>query len=648
MTFVERPHKNEKNRALSYVAKLLDEAIKEERTGDIKELEEIQKLLSTKKYGLVWEEHAEKVEEDMKSNIPIFVEDESKKINSNHSSKDFNFILEGDNLHSLNLLEKTHRDNIDVIYIDPPYNTGNSLTYNDKRVGDDDVYKHSKWLSFMERRLKIAKNLLNEQGLIFISIDDNEGYNLKLLCDEIFNEKNFMGSFSITKAEGGGQAKYLVKGHDLLLIYAKNLSKTKPLGRPKDVRGKTFKKDGEIYWIQEDAYRKVFGKYGNLHYEEILEFEDQKFKNDIDKKIANGDIILLDKGKEGHILGKVRKLSDDYSKYHSVLKQLNSDGKNDLSAFGLKNTFDYPKPVNLIKELISGASFLRPGKLIVLDFFAGSGTTGQAVLEFTKESGRDVNFILCTDNEVSAKQKLKFVQHFGYLKTYNPSTQTQDSSIEKKIGSELLKNGITLEKIIEENEDTYQSYGICQSVTYPRIKKVISGFDWKNKGHKILFKKKLSENVLQNMDVVLRKISDIKTNESYSNYKLKIDDTANLVLSAEVKVNEHYNAIPSNIKYFKTDFINKQADNLEHSLLDNVKTLIELKHGIDLEDDSDVAIVAKRSDIKELDLSKLSTIYMRSQTHKMLDRQQLEELNEIKIIDIPETFFPLEMKEAGL
>lgn len=647
MTFVERPHKNEKNRALSYVAKLLDTSIKEERTEDIKELEEIQKLLSTKKYGLVWEEHAEKVEEDMKSNIPIFVEDESKKINGNPSSKDFNFILEGDNLHSLHLLEKTHRDKVDVIYIDPPYNTGNSLTYNDKRIGDDDVYKHSKWLSFMERRLKIAKNLLNEQGLIFISIDDNEGYNLKLLCDEIFNEKNFMGSFSITKAEGGGQAKYLVKGHDLLLIYAKNLSKTKPLGRPKDVRGKTFEKDGETYWIQEDAYRKFFGQYGNLHYEEILEFKDQKFKDDIDKKIANGDIILLDKGKEGHILGKVRKLSDDYSKYHSVLKQLNSDGKNDLSAFGLKNTFDYPKPVNLIKELISGASFLRPGKLIVLDFFAGSGTTGQAVLEFTKESRRDVNFILCTDNEVSAKQKLKFVQHFGYLKTYNPGTQTKDPAIEKKIGSELLKNGITLEKMIEENEDTYQSYGICQSVTYPRIRKVISGFDWKNKGNKILFKKKLSANVLQNIDVVLRKISDIKTNESYSNYKLKIDDTANLVLSAEVKINEHYNAIPSNIKYFRTDFINKQADNLEHSLLDNVKTLIELKHGINL-DDSDVAIVAKRSDIKELDLSKLSTIYMRSQTHKMLDRQQLEELNEIKIIDIPETFFPLEMKEAGL
>jgi len=649
MTFVERPHENEKDRALSYVSSLLNQFrnTKEDRTADIQELESIAKILATKKYGLVWEEHAEKVEEYMKSNIPIFVEDRSKKINRNPNSENFNFILEGDNLHSLHLLEKTHRNKIDMIYIDPPYNTGNSLTYNDKRVGEDDVYIHSKWLSFMERRLKISRNLLNEQGLIFISIDDNEGYNLKVLCDEIFNEKNFMGSFSITKAEGGGQAKYLVKGHDLILIYAKNLSKTKPLGRPKDVRGSTFEKNGEIYWIQEDAYRKVFGKYGNLHYEEILEFKDQKFKDDIDKKIADGDIILLDKGKEGHILGKVRKLSNDYSKYHSVLKQLNSDGKNDLSAFGLEDIFDYPKPVNLIKELIAGTAFLRPGKLTVLDFFAGSGTTGQAVLEFAKESGRDVSFILCTNNEVSAKQKLKFVQHFGNLKTYNPSNQTSDSAIERKINLELNKKNTTLAKMIEENEDTYQSYGICQSVTYPRIKDVIYGFDRKNKGNKILFKKRLSESVLKKIDPILEKIEEIKENEPYSNYKLKIDDTANLVLSTEVKANDHYNAISSNVKYFKTDFVEKQTPDLENILLDNVKTLIELKYGISLEY-SNIAIVTKRRDIEYLDVSNLSTIYMRSQTHKMLDRQQLEVLKEIKIIDIPEAFFPMEMREAGL
>lgn len=105
--------------------------------------------------------------------------------------------------------------------------------------------------------------------------------------------------------------------------------------------------------------------------------------------------------------------------------------------------------------------------------------------------------------------------------------------------------------------------------------------------------------------------------------------------------------IPMNLKYFNTDFIDKNAENLENSLLNNVKTLIELKHGIDL-NDSNIAIVTKRRDMDELDLDNLSTIYMRSQTHKMLDRNQLEKLKDIKIIDIPETFFPLEMKEAGL
>lgn len=647
--FIERPYENEKKRALSYVSQLLEEARndKENRGEDIRSLEEVQRLLNSKKYGLVWERHNEIVEEEMKTKIPVFIEDESKKINDNPDSENFNFILEGDNLHSLHLLEKTHAGKIDVIYIDPPYNTGNSLTYNDTRVAEEDSFRHSKWLSFMERRLKIAKTLLSNQGLIFISIDDNEGYNLKVLCDEIFEENNYMGSFSVTKAEGGGQAKYIVKGHDLLLIYAKNLSSTLPLGKPKDIRGKTFEKDGEIYWIQEDAYRKVFGQYGNLHYEEILEFRDQEFKDEVDAKIENGELILLDKGEEGHILGKVRKLSDDYSKYHSVLKQLNADGKNDLSAFGLENIFDYPKPVNLIKELVSGTAFLRTGKITVLDFFAGSGTTGQAVLEFVKESGRDVNFILCTNNEVSAKQKLKFVQGFGYLEEYKPTAQTTDSAIENKIQAELLKDDITFEKLVMDNEEIYQTYGICQAVTYPRIKSVISGFDWKNKSNKILFKKKLSENVLQNIEPVLNKITDIKIKEGYSNYKVKIDDSANIVLSAEIKVNEHYDAIHSNLKYFKTNFIEKADEDLEFTLLANIKALVELTHGVDLSN-SDIAIITKRSELEDLDLLGLSTIYMRSQTHKMLDRTQLFLLKDIKIIDIPETFFPKEMREVGL
>ena|SRR5699024_9162356 len=153
--FNARPKSNERHDAITYVNKLISQAKGHDSLDDIVKLEKIIKLLRAKKYDLVWEEHKEEVEEEMKSKIPVFVEDTDKKIYKNVDSENFNFILEGDNLHSLHLLEKTHTGKIDIIYIDPPYNTENSLTYNDKRVSDDDSYRHSKWLSFMDRRLKI-------------------------------------------------------------------------------------------------------------------------------------------------------------------------------------------------------------------------------------------------------------------------------------------------------------------------------------------------------------------------------------------------------------------------------------------------------------------------------------------------------------
>ncbi|WNN10713.1 site-specific DNA-methyltransferase [Streptococcus suis] len=196
--FVETPRKNEKDDAIQYVKKLLVQAREDNRNEDIEKLEELVRLLHTKKYGLVWEEHAEIVEEEMKTKIPVFVEDAGRKIVGNPDSEDYNFLLEGDNLHSLHLLEKTHSGKIDVIYIDPPYNTGNKdFIYNDKIVDKTDGYSHSKWLSFMSKRLEIARNLLSDKGVIFISIDDNEQAQLKLLCDEIFGEINFLTQFII-------------------------------------------------------------------------------------------------------------------------------------------------------------------------------------------------------------------------------------------------------------------------------------------------------------------------------------------------------------------------------------------------------------------------------------------------------------------
>lgn len=647
--FIERPYKNEKEGAIAYVQELLKQAREDRRSEDVDKLGNLVRLLNTKKYGLVWEEHAEWVEEEMKTKIPVFVEDETKKIVGNPDSENYNFLLEGDNLHCLHLLQKTHRGKIDIIYIDPPYNTENSLTYNDTRIGESDSYRHSKWLSFMDRRLRHAQELLSEQGIIFISIDDNEGYNLKVLADEIFNESNFMGSFSVTKAEGGGQAKHIVKGHDFVLIYAKNLETAKPLGKSKDVRGKTFEKDGEIYWIQEDAYRKIFGQYGNLHYEEILDYRDQKFKDDIDRKINNGEIILLDKGEEGHVLGKVRKLSNDYSKYHSVLKQLNADGKTELLAFGLDAEFDYPKPVNLIKELISGAAFLRAGKLTVLDFFAGSGTTGQAVMEFIKETSRaDINFILCTNNEISSKQKLKFVQSLGYLKDYKISANTSDSAIDKKINNELSKHHLTLDDLAQTYQEEYNTYGICQSVTYPRLKKINSGFKWARKGKKILYKKKLTEKNLTLVDKFLSDIEKIKEKEGYEEYKVKMDDTGCLILEADIKEDEVYNPIPFNLKYFRTHFVVKEEFpdvTLEYELLNYVTPLVELEFGVDISNPKVQVILSEEQldNMNESDFMENSSLFFHPEIFFDAEQERILRDKNITKQEIPNYYFGKDM-----
>lgn len=368
-TFNECPDQNERAEALAYVRTLMEQARKESKHEDLPKLEKLIALIDSKRYGLVWEEHVELVEEEMKSKIPVFVEDETRKIKENPASEDYNFLLEGDNLHSLHLLEKTHAGKIDVIYIDPPYNTGNNdFIYNDKIVDKNDGYSHSKWLSFMSKRLEIAQNLLSETGVIFISIDDNEQAQLKLLCDEVFGEENLSATFCVIRSEGGGMAKQVVKGHEYCFVFAKNLSKFIPLAKQKDVRGKIIEKDGIEYWIQEDWLRKEFGKYGNCHYEEIIEFKGQDFKDAVDQKLKSGEYVLLPKSNGLNIVGKLRRLDQDSSKFYSIIKHLNKEGVKEVRGAGIE--FSYPKPISLVKDLVKGATFFSK-KGIILDFFAG-------------------------------------------------------------------------------------------------------------------------------------------------------------------------------------------------------------------------------------------------------------------------------------
>ena len=148
-------------------------------------INEIQKEIQNKKYGLVWEEHSEKVDEMLVDNIPVFTEDKSKEIVSDPNLP-YNFLIEGDNLHALKLLEKTHKGKIDVIYIDPPYNRGkNDFCYDDQFISLEDGYRHSKWCSFMNKRLLIARELLADDGVIIVSIDEHEKNNLAFILYEL-------------------------------------------------------------------------------------------------------------------------------------------------------------------------------------------------------------------------------------------------------------------------------------------------------------------------------------------------------------------------------------------------------------------------------------------------------------------------------
>ncbi|NYA27338.1 site-specific DNA-methyltransferase [Haemophilus haemolyticus] len=337
-----------------------------------------------------------------------------------------NILIQGDNLEVLKHLKHAYKNQIKMIYIDPPYNTGSDgFVYQDdrnftpqqlvdlgmdleeaKRVLEFTAKKsnsHSAWLTFMYPRLYIARELLRDDGVIFISIDDNEQAQLKLLCDEVFGEENFIKDLIINTSEGGGNAKYVVNGHETVLVYAKNIDNFDNLKRPKDIRGKKIVINDELYWIQEDAIREQFGKYGNLHYEDIEEIKGIEFKKKIDDGIANNEYVLVPKTYGKTVIGKLRKISDDFSKFHSILnigninKHLTADGIRELEelfdvAKGL-SPFRTPKPLDLLKRLVLSSTFKGNQNDIILDFFAGSGTTAHALMQLNAEDKGNRKFI---------------------------------------------------------------------------------------------------------------------------------------------------------------------------------------------------------------------------------------------------------------
>ena len=374
-----------------------------------KEVEKLKKenldLKKKKKFGLVWEEREREKNIDDGEYYPYLVK-KGNAFGFDNNETNKNILIEGDNYHALKILQYTHKEKIDVIYIDPPYNTGkkNEFKYGDSWIDKNSGYKHSYWLSFINKRLEIAKNLLSKDGLIFISIDENEYARLKLLCDDIFTSSNFIGSF-VKKISGGkNDSKTIKVNHEYLLCYKRTEKATIHLNieYTKKDETRSLQKDGdnEERFNRENLWYPI---YANINTKEIsLEFKKDMIeifpiKNDglerywrweYDTAIKRIDELRLTKTKfdDGEIKYDIGVFTPKGTKkklpWNSFISDFSAGGGTQLKeVLGKKIPGMYPKNLDYIKWICNLSVKKNP---IILDFFAGSGTTGQALEELKK------------------------------------------------------------------------------------------------------------------------------------------------------------------------------------------------------------------------------------------------------------------------
>lgn len=528
------------------------ETLKEQHNDDesLIAINQIEKELTSKKYGLVWEEHEENVDIMMKTKIPVFTEEKNKEIVGDYNDDSYNFLLEGDNLHSLRLLEKTHKGKIDLIYIDPPYNTGHKdFVYDDSYVDRTDGYAHSKWISFMEKRLVYAQHLLKPSGTIFISIDDNEYANLKLLCDEIFGEENMISDIIWNSRKSVSNDAVVSLNHNYTLVYTRNINEFNKVKRDFKLAN-----SGEGFSNPDDDPRGPWkadpfdapAVRPNLTYEITNPNTGEKFLPPQGRHWRTEESKYFDLLKDNRIVfGKTGKSKPQQKRFKFEAQEKGAtpkslwddcgtatDGTKELQDIFGEKVFDTPKPLGLIKKIIDLAGDKNS---VVLDFFAGSGTTGHAVLEMNKEDGGNRRFILCTNND----------------------------------------------------------NGICEEVTYERLNTVITG--------------------------------KRKDNSDYSE------------------------GIPSNLKYFRTDFVEKENEELNDELLEHIVEMIQLQYGVRVDNKKYVIIM----DDEEMDsfekkfseYNQLKAVFINQDVLLTTSQEKLLQNIETKII--PDCYFDFELREAG-
>lgn len=426
---ISRQKRDELMRKLGEIRAYISAAPQDENTGRLLNyLSELEKDLKMKKYGLVFEEHREEIDQVLDTHTPVLTEEKELFIDRGGN---VNFLIEGDNLASLKLLEKTHKGKIDLIYIDPPYNRGvNDFRYDDNFIAKSDSYIHSKWISFISERLRIAKNLLSKSGAIFISIDDNEQANLKLICDSVFGEQNYAGMMPWRKRTAKTDVPFgISQDYEWILIYARSsefnaftqrenqrkyFSTADLLNREWRTHDLTTQRTAEER--PNSAFTLVNPKNGDEYpvnpnrvwavtvdtLPQYLAENRIVFPGDYDfLKISKPQMRYFrdeDEAKAIKKTGSIAGISATTTQLPATVG-MTKDGTADLGGLFERKAFPYPKPVELIKYLVQIGT-INKDDATILDFFAGSGTTGHAVLKYNAEhTGSNRRFILCTNNE---------------------------------------------------------------------------------------------------------------------------------------------------------------------------------------------------------------------------------------------------------
>lgn len=399
-------------------------------------------LVNTKKkYGLVWEDKPEEVEEQLRENLPVLKEVKEKAIINGDATLSGvevpnHILIEGDNLHALTALTFTHESKIDVIYIDPPYNTGNKdFKYNDSFVDKEDSYRHSKWLSFIDKRLRIAKRLLSDKGVIFISIDDNEGAQLKIICDEIFRELNFLGNIIWQSRTSISNDDFISNNHNYTLIYAKNKLLVKFDGEPinhseytnpdNDSRGPWKLTPIDANKVGGDTVYPITNpKTGKEYYppnKRIWAFNRITYRKLYDDgRIKFG--MTNDSSPKRKLFLNERLEKGDSKTPSSILVTAGTtkDGTNELIEILDIKKFDYPKPSSLIGRFLTYSTQFHKSA-IILDFFAGSGTTLHASMQLNAADNGNRQCILVTNNENNICEEVTYERNKRVIQGYTNS-----------------------------------------------------------------------------------------------------------------------------------------------------------------------------------------------------------------------------------